>query len=122
MKAGTTTARVGATHGETTTQNPRGLRRLPRHHPHAAANRDTVEERLRTGAATGSAGRACLTYSRERRRRRAGSQWRWSRGDVVIAGGHARTALLLDGLPACRAEVAVSLTIRPPRDQRILCQ
>ena len=32
-QAGTTTARVGAAHGQTAAQDPRGLRRLPRRHP-----------------------------------------------------------------------------------------
>ncbi len=32
---------VGATHGETATQDPRGVRRLPRHHPRPETNRDT---------------------------------------------------------------------------------
>ena len=59
--AGPATARMGGTHGKTATQDPPGLPRLPRHHPHRAARRDTHgeitgEPRALKGACVGSGG------------------------------------------------------------------
>jgi putative transposase len=67
---------VGTAHGETATQDPRGLPSLPRHHPRAATNRDTH------GVITGE------PDARKRARPvRAGGRWKRTRTSGYLANG-----------------------------------